>query len=342
MVIALLDSGIERDHPDLRKRIIGGKNFTDGKPENFEDDNGHGTHVAGIVAAATAGKGLVGVAPDVRLLIGKVLDKKGEGSVKSVIKGLEWISNWEGPEGEKVRIVNISLGTSKYNKEFHEAIRKAVDKNILVVCAAGNEGDGNPNTIERSYPAAFPEAVCVGAVDMNEKVAPFSNSNDAIDLVAPGVDILSCWLGRRYASLRGTSMASPHVAGAAALLTSLEERRLGRRLTESEIFAHLLRNTRSLNAPPRQVGAGLLDLKVGLQSEGKKESQEFLLPEAVQVMVKGHKRRIGWQEQRGYSVELGYFIDKREALKAAQQFDSFLQGRKNIKQEPGWNMKKKI
>lgn len=263
VIIAVIDTGAQTDHPELKDRIIGGRNFTTdykSDPDNYEDNNGHGTHVAGTIAATENGLGVIGVAPLAKLLILKVLSKDGSGSYKNIINAIKYATDWTGPKGEKVRVISMSLGGGSDIAKLHEAIKNAVNKNILVVCASGNEGDNNSNTDEYSYPAAYPEAVSVGAVDLNKKMAGFSNTNKNVDLVAPGVNILSTYLKGKYAKLSGTSMATPHVAGAAALIINDSEADFKRSLSEAEVYAQLIKRTTSLGYDKRSEGNGLLDL----------------------------------------------------------------------------------
>ena len=154
-VIAVLDSGVQVDHPSLKDNIIDGYNFTDddeGNPSIFKDYLGHGTHVSGILAAVDNGKGITGIAPKSKLLILKVINHKGRGSFESLIKAIMYAVNWTGPNGEKVNIINMSLGSPEPNEELHKAIKYARSKGIVLVAAAGNEGDGESATIEISYP----------------------------------------------------------------------------------------------------------------------------------------------------------------------------------------------
>lgn len=263
VVVAVLDTGCQHDHPDLKDRIIDGKNFTTDSnqdPACFADENGHGTHVAGTIAATINNEGVVGVAPEAKLLILKVLSNRGGGQYKWIIEAIQYAVNWRGPNNEKVRVISMSLGGPQDIPELHEAIKYAVDQNILVVCAAGNDGDGRDDTIERSYPGAYNEVVQVGAIDFNRKLAPFTNTNDEIDLVAPGVNILSTFPKGKYARLSGTSMATPHVSGALALLINLSEKEFNRPLSEPEIYAQLIKRTISIGYKKSAEGNGLLSL----------------------------------------------------------------------------------
>ncbi|WP_418055677.1 S8 family peptidase, partial [Priestia megaterium] len=172
ITIAVLDTGCDVTHPDLQERIIGGKNFTQDDQQNpdiFQDYNGHGTHVAGTIAAAHNGTGVVGVAPEVGLLILKVLDGNGSGQYEWIIQGINYAIE------QKADIISMSLGGPSDVPELHEAIQDAVDQNILVVCAAGNEGDGEGSTDEFAYPGSYNEVISVGAVDLEKRSSLFSN-----------------------------------------------------------------------------------------------------------------------------------------------------------------------
>ncbi|WP_408006248.1 S8 family peptidase [Pseudalkalibacillus sp. A8] len=270
VVVAILDTGCQPNHPDLQKRIIGGRNFTpdhNGDPRNYSDNHFHGTHVAGTIAAELNGQGVAGAAPKANLLILKVIRSNGTSSYDSLIRGIHYAINWRGPNKERVRVISMSLGGPVHDPRLHSAVRRAVSKNILVVCAAGNLGDGIANSFEHTYPGFYPEVVCVGALTKDGKPATFTNTNDQIDLVAPGVNILSTYIGTRYAELSGTSMATPHVAGAAALLIQGYEEKLNRKLTEREIYNLLINNTQKLDFDRAAIGAGLLDVSRGIKSK---------------------------------------------------------------------------
>lgn len=263
VVVAIIDTGCQTDHPDLIGRIVGGRNFTadyNNDINKFEDNNGHGTHVAGTIAAIENNVGVVGAAPLVKLLILKVLDKNGSGSYQSIIDGINYAVSWRGSNGEKVRVISMSLGGPTDVANLHNAVKNAVANDILVICAAGNEGDNNSKTNEYSYPGAYNEAIAVGAIDFNKKIATFSNSNDNVDLVAPGVGILSTYIGGKYATLSGTSMATPHVSGAAALIINESESAFQRHLTEAELYAQLIKKTVDLGVSKKSQGNGLIDL----------------------------------------------------------------------------------
>lgn len=263
VVVAILDTGCQVDHPDLKDRIIGGRNFTtdnNSDPDQFGDNNGHGTHVAGTIAAVEDGKGVVGMAPLVSLLILKVLDSSGGGGYQNLINAINYALEWQGPEGQKVRILSMSLGGETDDPALHTAIVQAVDAGVLVVCAAGNTGQ-----VERQFPGGYNEVVGVGAVDFDKKLAAFSTMNKEIDVVAPGVGILSTYPDNRYAVLSGTSMATPHIAGAAALIINQCEQDFERTLTETEIYAQLCKRTSALGYKKIKEGNGFLDLTVGYQ-----------------------------------------------------------------------------
>lgn len=257
ITIAVLDTGCELSHIDLKDRIIGGRNFTNddrGDQNIFRDYNGHGTHVAGTMAAAANDTGVVGIAPEANLLIVKVLDKHGSGQYEWIINGINYAIE------QKVDIISMSLGGSEDVPALHEAIKKAVANEILVVCAAGNEGDGRDSTEELSYPAAYNEVISVGATDLNRRISDFSNSNREVDVVAPGENILSTYLNGKYAKLSGTSMATPHVSGALALIKAISNPAFERNLTEPELYAQLIRRTIPLGNSPRLEGNGMVYL----------------------------------------------------------------------------------
>ncbi|SHF12916.1 S8 family peptidase [Desulforamulus putei] len=205
--VAVIDSGIDGSHPNLGGNLKGGINLVV-PGASYYDDNGHGTHVAGIIAAANIGRGIVGVAPEAELYAVKVLDQWGEGTILNAINALDWCLK------NRIHVANMSFGTDKYSSALEEAVRAAHRRGLLIVAAAGN--DGGPNTVD--YPSVFDETISVAVVDSRGKLASFSSSGPEVDLLAPGSDIVSTYLWGSYVRLSGSSMATAHITGAAALL----------------------------------------------------------------------------------------------------------------------------
>jgi major intracellular serine protease len=255
--VAILDTGCDTTHPDLQERIIGGYNFTDddnSNPDIYSDYNGHGTHVAGTIGAVENSIGVAGAAPEVSLLIVKVLNGQGSGQYDWIANGIHYAIE------QNVDIISMSLGGPDDVQALHDAVKRAVDNQILVVCAAGNEGDGRDTTEELGYPAAYNEVISVGSVDFTRNSSEFSNSNREVDLAAPGENILSTYMGGQYARLSGTSMAAPHVSGGLALIKAIAVQEFDRQLTEPELYAQLIKRTVPLGFSPKLEGNGLLYL----------------------------------------------------------------------------------
>lgn len=209
--LAIIDTGIDGTHVDLAANYKGGVNFVS-PGRSPADDHGHGTHVAGIAAAVNNTVGLVGVAQDASLYAVKVLNWRGSGYWSWVAAGIDW--TWK----NGMNVANMSLGSTYAPTSIKTACDTAAQKGVLLVAAAGNNGDGRLNTNEYSYPAAFSSVVGVAAVDSSNRLAWFSATNPTVELAAPGVSITSTFPGNRYATMSGTSMASPHAAGCAAVL----------------------------------------------------------------------------------------------------------------------------
>ncbi|MGE5592901.1 MAG: S8 family peptidase [Betaproteobacteria bacterium] len=208
--VAVLGTGIDMSHPDLKANIDGGFDCIN-ETANVIDDNGHGTHVAGIIAASNNDLGVVGVAPEARLYAVKAFDSRGQGQVSDIVQGVEWcIAN-------RVQIINMSFGTVDSSKALAMAIEKAAQTGIIMVAAAGNDGRRD-NVL---YPARDPNVIAVAASTRDDRIASFSNSGEQVAMAAPGEDIYSTYREGGYKSLTGTSMACPHVTGAAALLLSV-------------------------------------------------------------------------------------------------------------------------
>lgn len=216
--VAIIDTGIDKDHPDLIGNITGGRNFVKKgnrvDPNAWDDDNGHGTHVAGIAAAVDNEIGVIGVAPSAYLYGVKVLDRRGSGYVSDVIAGIDWAT------ANGMDVINMSLGTTADIQSLHDAVDRAYAAGIVVVAAAGNSGDTNPDN-DVIYPARYSSVIAVAATDSNNNRASWSSDGPEVELAAPGVYIRSTYRGGGYKILSGTSMAAPHVAGTVALMKAV-------------------------------------------------------------------------------------------------------------------------
>jgi subtilisin len=247
--ISIIDSGINCSHPDLYSNCAGGYDFVNGDPDPA-DDNGHGTHVAGIACAEDDDNGVVGVAPECALYALKVLDAGGYGNWSDIIAALQWSVD------EDVQVANLSLG-SRINPggTVHDAFTAAYEEGLLIVAAAGNSGNcrGVGDNVE--YPARYDEVIAVAATDQNDQRPCFSSTGDQVELSAPGVNVNSTWLGSGYHVGTGTSMASPHVAGTAALV-------IASGITSNVEVRRILRDTADdlgVTGKDNQFGYGLVD-----------------------------------------------------------------------------------
>ncbi len=218
--VGILDSGIDYTHPDLDENYKGGYDFVN-DDDNPMDDNGHGTHVSGTVAAEDNDEGVVGVAPEADLYGLKVLDSGGGGSWSDVVAALDWASDPDG-DGETtdhLQITNNSYGAgSDPGSTVKSAFDNSAEIGILHVAAAGNSGNPPGMGDNVGYPARYESVIAVAATDQNDERAGFSSTGPDVELAAPGVDINSTKLEGGYVEYSGTSMASPHVAGTAALV----------------------------------------------------------------------------------------------------------------------------
>ncbi len=206
VTVAVIDSGVS-NHPDLVTSIIDRRNFSS-DPDAL-DTLGHGTHVAGVISANGEMKG---VAPESKILAIKALGHSGMGAFSRVAESINFAAD------AGCDLICLSLGSTKPNDAMHQAIMRAWQAGIVVVCASGNDGGSV------LYPAAYKECIGVGAVNRNGEVCDFSARGKGVLVVAPGEDITSTWVGGEYATVSGTSMAAPFVAGVLALYASRVKR----------------------------------------------------------------------------------------------------------------------
>jgi thermitase len=273
VVVAVIDTGVDTDHPDLQGRLLQGADFV--TPNTTpEDDHGHGTHVSGTIAAVyNNGVGMTGVVgpANVKILPIKALDAEGRGATSKIAEAIQWAAN------NGADVINLSLG-GLYTRTMEEAVRYAIGKGVVVVAAAGNEDD---DTIMYA-PAAVPGAVTVSALDDWDDAAYFSNWGDQVEMTAPGYWIWSTVHGDSYGYKSGTSMAAPHVAAVAALVKAAHPT-----YTRSDIQACLLSSLEPM-AIGAEYGAGLvranlavacnagtLDPKYALKLEGPDPDQHL-------------------------------------------------------------------
>ena len=224
--IGIIDTGIDLNHEDLHGRVHDYYNFTSQNPKDIADENGHGTHVAGIIAANKNKIGVVGIAPKCELYIAKAFDSDGISETKNVVNAIKWLML------KKVSVINMSFCTKEYISDYSNLIKMCFSQGILCVCAVGNDGPGK-DTIE--YPAKFPETIAVTAVDINKRIANFSSTGPKADIAAPGKDILSTWPKSMYITLSGTSMATPIITGSIAIIQGKSKNKFNRLLSCNEI-----------------------------------------------------------------------------------------------------------
>ena len=280
VVVAVIDSGIDLDHPDLVANLVAGQDLVDitgSPPPGFqfdgdvltrddvpEDEVGHGTHVAGTIAAATDNSlGISGVSWECKLMPVRVLAKlirTADGMVTGMGTGVDIAAGIRWAVDNGAHIINMSLGG--YHDEFVErdAVAYAIANNVLVVAAMGNDNSSQP-----FFPAAYPGVMAVGAIGQDDQRASFSNTGAHIGVVAPGVDVRSTFLNGGFDDLSGTSMATPHVAGVAALIRSSDQS-----LTAVQMAgllrstAHALRDAATDPVPNPAYGSGLVDARAAV------------------------------------------------------------------------------
>lgn len=252
--VAVLDTGVDRTHPDLASAIDTVESFV--ANETGDDGHGHGTHCCGTIASqlTPAAVGRYGVAPDARLFAGKVLANNGRGSDGGILAGIQWAMQ------NNCHIVSMSLGAdvpagTPYSLVFEDAARKALAGGTIIVAAAGNASRRPQRVAPVGHPANCPSILAVGAVEQNMAIAPFSSAGRtgeaAVNISAPGVDVLSARLGGGHVRMSGTSMATPHVAGVAAVLH--EQFQVG----GPELALRLLLSAQGLAVPAVDAGAGI-------------------------------------------------------------------------------------
>ncbi len=255
-LVAVLDTGVDGAHPDLAGVVVPGKDLV-ASGDARTDPNGHGTHVAGIIAALGGnGIGGAGLAQGAHVLPVRVLDASGLGNDGVVAQGVLWAVE------QGATVLNLSLAGDSPSALLTAAIQHALDKGVVVVAGSGNSGEKGDPVL---YPAATPGVIAVGAVNRDSARPAWSSTGSHLALVAPGASIVSTVPGGGYEAWSGTSMASPFVAAAAALLKQAEPR-----LTPAQVRARLMSSARDLGPTGQdaQYGAGLVDV-VAAEAAGR-------------------------------------------------------------------------
>lgn len=272
--VAVIDTGIDYKHSEFYGLYKGGYDFVNNDNDPM-DDHGHGTHVAGTIAAIRDGKGVVGVAPKANLYGLKVLNASGGGSFSDIIKALEWAVE------NGINITNNSYGSSgDPGSLVKQAFDNSYQKGVLHVAAAGNEGNPPGRGDNVIYPAKWDSVIAVAAVDKNNKRPNWSSTGSTVELSAPGVSINSTWLNDGYGQISGTSMASPHVAGTAALV--MAKNNLNHLKTRQ-----ILRDTANNLGDANHYGYGLVNAfkAVGEEQNGGEPDNGESYPEGLIINV---------------------------------------------------------
>lgn len=253
--VAVIDTGIDYTHPDLAGVYAGGFNILANSTDPM-DDNGHGTHCAGILAATGSSNGIYGTAPNVLLYGVKVLSGKGSGYVSDVIAGIFWAKN------NSMQVASLSLGMSDDSQALHDAINEATTGGVLIVAAAGNSGVASGSGDTMGYPAKYDGVLSVAAVNKYNHRASWSSTGSNLGVSAPGVNIRSTVPGADYKTYSGTSMAAPHVAGVAALVYSAHPDWTAQQVREQII------STATPLGNSRLYGAGLVNATAAVNLTG--------------------------------------------------------------------------
>ena len=243
ILVGVVDTGCDFNHPDIKNNIVQGINLVSPNSDPM-DDNGHGTHVSGTIAGEDNSLGMVGVSPRTKIMPIKVLGHDGSGNFTSVAKGIIWAAD------HGCHFITMSLGSASGDRGIHKAIQYATEKNCIVFCAAGNDGPDSPIM----FPASYPETIAIGAVDRNLQRTDFTCSGDELDFLSPGDKIVSCTPQNSYASMSGTSMATPFAVGCACLYASYAKKiqysSLDSSCTTPEDYRNLFKRTsKSLENP---------------------------------------------------------------------------------------------
>ncbi|MGE7905330.1 S8 family serine peptidase [Peribacillus sp. NPDC094092] len=254
LIVAIIDDGIDRNHEDLKGKIVNAYDTIKNR-KHIVPKGAHGTHIAGIIAgSANNGIGGTGVAPNVKLMPINVFD--GEyADTADIIEAIHYAVQ------QKANIINMSLGDTSYSEALNKAVQEAYKKGVLIVAAAGNEGDMGKK-VQRVYPAAFSHVISVAATDSRDRRPSYSNYHSTVDIAAPGDDILSTLPYGRYGWMSGTSMATPMVAGVAALIWSNEPK-----LNKTEVEYRLYDSAVDLGAKGKDIyyGNGRVNAKKALE-----------------------------------------------------------------------------
>lgn len=256
--IGVIDTGADYYHPDLRQSLAKGINLLNRHMMPL-DDNGHGTHIAGTLAAANSTEGMIGVAPRATIYPVKAFDHNGSAYVSDIIQGIDWCIR------NHMHIINMSFGMKTRSKTLLDIVNKAYLSGISIVASSGN--DGKRRNID--YPAKYPQTISVGATDRQRRIASFSNRGEFIDIYAPGDKIISSWTHGKYHEMSGTSMATSHVSGAIALLLA-----------------------QNPDLQPAEIKALLLQTATPLRTKkGQRRSSEGLEVNALRLLKEGMKRK---------------------------------------------------
>ncbi len=290
IVVAVVDTGVDLNHQDFKDKLVTGYNVLTDSNQPL-DDNGHGTHVAGIISASTNNTvGIAGVSWNNKIMPIKAIGAEGTGSSFDIAKGIRWAAD------HGAQVINMSVGNYHPSGILQESIRYAYNKGIVLVAASGND-----NTSQPSYPAAYPEVISVAAVDQQAQRAEFSNYGSYIDVAAPGVDIPSTYIYNEYAALSGTSMACPHVAGLAGLILSVNPK-----LSNEDVRA-IIHNT-AVDVGPTgkdtEYGHGMINVANALQmSLNQWDTEAHAIPSAKEEQTSK------WGDRLLFKLRLGAFSD---------------------------------
>ena len=303
--VAVVDTGIDYLHPDLMANYAGGYDFVNNDSDP-KDDHGHGTHVSGTIAAVRNGVGVLGAAPETDLFALKVLGASGSGSWSGILSALDWCAI------NGIAVANFSLGSPSYPGTTVEAgFDNASKAGVLVVAAAGNSGAG-ADTV--NYPGKFVSVVAVGSTDRTDQASFFSSTGPDVELAAPGSSIYSTTMGGGYGTLSGTSMATPHVSGVAALVISAGiADKNGDGMINDDIRRLLQVTAQDLGAVGRDpvFGFGLVDAEAAVAAvpSTPNPTPVFNPPTNLQASLVNRSVSLSWTDnsnvETGYEVQIG-------------------------------------